>query len=72
MQDVEAIFERYEMVRPRLPATVTPARSVDISSLLDIVGEIECFVFDAFGVLNVGDTLIDGADLRVDQLRARS
>ena len=71
MKDVEAIFERYEMVRPRLPATVTPARSVDISSLLDIVGEIECFVFDAFGVLNVGDTLIDGADLRVDQLRAR-
>lgn len=71
MQDVEAIFDRYEVIRPRLPAAATPARSIDISSLLDIAGEIECFVFDAFGVLNVGDTLIDGADVRVDQLRAR-
>jgi HAD superfamily hydrolase (TIGR01450 family) len=71
MQDVEAIFDRYEAVRPRLPAAATPARSIDISSLLEIATEIDCFVFDAFGVLNVGDTLIDGADVRVDQLRAR-
>ena len=28
------------------------------------------FVFDAFGVLNVGETLIAGADKRLDQLRA--
>lgn len=71
MQDVEAIFGRYEMVRPRLPAAATAARSASIASLLDIADEIDCFVFDAFGVLNVGDTLIDGADERVDQLRAR-
>lgn len=71
MQDVEAIFDRYEVIRPRLPAAATPARSIDISSLLDIADQIDCFVFDAFGVLNVGDKLIDGADVRVDQLRAR-
>lgn len=71
MQDVEAIFKRYETVRSRLPAAATPAQSTSISSLLDIVSETDCFVFDAFGVLNVGDTLIGGADIRVDQLRAR-
>lgn len=71
MQDVEAIFDRYEAVRPRLPmvAAAGPA-STEISSLIEIAGEIDCFVFDAFGVLNVGETLIEGANVRVDQLRA--
>lgn len=71
MPNVETIFERYQEVRPRLPAARTPHRSTDIGSLLDIADEVDAFVFDAFGVLNVGDTLIEGADLRVDQLRAR-
>lgn len=71
MLNAETIFERYQEVRPRLPTARTPHRSNDIGSLLDIASEIDAFVFDAFGVLNVGDTLIEGADLRVDQLRAR-
>lgn len=71
MQDAETIFDRYQQVRARLPAALTPARSADIGSLLDIADEIDAFVFDAFGVLNVGDRLIDGADVRLDQLRAR-
>lgn len=72
MQDAETIFDRYQEVRPRLPAVAhAPPRSTDIGSLLDIAGEMDAFVFDAFGVLNVGDTLIEGADVRLDQLRAR-
>ncbi len=72
MQDAETIFDRYQEVRPRLPAVAhAPLRSTDIGSLLDIASEMDAFVFDAFGVLNVGDTLIEGADVRLDQLRAR-
>jgi HAD superfamily hydrolase (TIGR01450 family) len=71
MQNAETIFERYEEVRPRLPGAVTTHRSIQINSLLDIADQVDAFVFDAFGVLNVGETLIEGADVRVDQLRAR-
>lgn len=48
-----------------------PKSFTDIASLTDIAGEGSAFVFDAFGVLNVGDTLIEGADQRVNELRAR-
>lgn len=71
MLDAETIFERYQEVRPRMPAASTPQGSTDIGSLLDIADRIDAFVFDAFGVLNVGETLIEGADLRLDQLRER-
>ena len=71
MHNAETVFERYQEIRPRLPAAITPPSSTDIGSLLDIADGIDAFVFDAFGVLNVGDTLIEGADVRLDQLRAR-
>lgn len=67
----QQIFDRYEGVRTRLPAATTRPDTVDISSLLDIVEQVDAFVFDAFGVLNVGETLIPGADTRLDQLRER-
>lgn len=70
MQTTQSIFERYEQVRGRLPEVVTHSKTIDISSLLDIADRIDAFVFDAFGVLNVGETLIPGADRRLDQLRA--
>ncbi|SEL20705.1 Haloacid Dehalogenase Superfamily Class (subfamily) IIA [Roseovarius nanhaiticus] len=75
MLSAPKIFERYEQIRPRLPAAPPQfsARKVtqDIRALTDIASEASAFVFDAFGVLNVGDTLIEGADRRLDQLRAR-
>ena len=71
MLDVETIFERYQAVRSRMPQASTAPDTVDIGSLLDIAAEIDAFVFDAFGVLNVGEKLIEGADLRLDQLRER-
>ena len=39
--------------------------------MLDIADQVDAFVFDAFGVLNVGETMIPGADIRLEQLRER-
>src|SRR5210317_1057321 len=64
------IFERYQQVKHRLPQAKTSATFHDISSLIDIADQASAFVFDAFGVLNVGETLIEGADRRLEQLRA--
>jgi HAD superfamily hydrolase (TIGR01450 family) len=70
MLTTHSIFERYEEIRKRMPKTSTPKKFQDINSLLDIAEESYTFVFDAFGVLNVGETLIPGADKRLDQLRS--
>ncbi|WP_293577685.1 HAD hydrolase-like protein [Phaeobacter sp.] len=75
----EGVFTRYEALRPRLPAwpddqTAAPpsARTpTAVASLLDISEAAEAFVFDAFGVLNVGTQPIDGAAERLQQLRAK-
>lgn len=71
MQSVEAVFERYENVRHRMPQAKVAHQSTVIASLLDIADRADAFVFDAFGVLNVGDTPIEGAATRLDQLRER-
>ena len=71
MLATQTIFDRYQEVRIRFPETTALSESQDISSLLDIADDVDAFVFDAFGVLNVGETLITGADVRLDQLRAR-
>ncbi len=70
MDDAGRIFDRYEEIRHRLPKAVIGPPSRRIGSLLELVGEIDAFVFDAFGVLNVGEALIPGADRRLNQLRA--
>ena len=70
MLTTHSIFERYEEIRKRMPKTSTPKKFQDINSLLDIAEKGYTFVFDAFGVLNVGETLIPGADKRLDQLRS--
>ena len=70
MLTTHSIFERYEEIRKRMPKTSTPKKFQDINSLLDIAEEGYTFVFDAFGVLNVGETLIPGADKRLHQLRS--
>lgn len=38
---------------------------------MDIADQVDAFVFDAFGVLNIGETPIPGASARLDALRAR-
>lgn len=71
MFTTQSIFERYQEIRSRLPTTGKPPKTIDINSLLDIAEDADAFVFDAFGVLNVGETLIDGADRRIAELRER-
>ncbi len=71
MLTTQTIFDRYEAVRERLPQVVAQGETTEIQSLLDIADQVDAFVFDAFGVLNVGETLIPGADRRLNQLRER-
>ena len=70
MLDAQTIFARYQSIRPRLPQATFDASTLDVQSLLDIRDEVDAFVFDAFGVLNVGETPIPGAAARLDELRA--
>lgn len=71
MLTTQLIFDRYQEVRARLPQVGAREGTQEIRSLLDIAPRVDAFVFDAFGVLNVGETLIPGADVRLDQLRAQ-
>ena len=43
-----------------MPSASTTKQTQDIDSLIEISNLVSAFVFDAFGVLNVGETLIDG------------
>lgn len=71
MLTTQSIFDRYQEVRSRFPEANASEDSFEIRSLLDISDQVDAFVFDAFGVLNVGETMIPGADTRLDQLRER-
>ncbi len=69
MLDPVTVFQKYESLRSRLPYFNTPTTTIEINSMLEIVSEIDVFVFDAFGVLNIGEELIPGADLALKTLR---
>ena len=69
MQTVHSVFARYEELRGRLPENRTQPGTKIISSLMDLQGHAEAFVFDAYGVLNVGPAPIPSAAERLDQLR---
>jgi len=71
MLTTQSIFDRYQEVRARFPQVSAREETLEIRSLLEIADQVDAFVFDAFGVLNVGETMIPGADTRLDQLRAR-
>ncbi len=71
MLSTPTIFERYQQIKERTPQSNAKAVVRDINSLIEIADDISAFVFDAFGVLNVGDTLIQGADERMQELREK-
>ena len=68
--DARAVLARYEALRGRLPAARFPARPSEIAHLGEIMGEIDAFVLDGYGVLNTGAEAIPGAAARVAALRA--
>ncbi|MGY6704405.1 HAD-IIA family hydrolase [Roseinatronobacter sp.] len=70
MNDVSGIFNRYETIRHRMPQARFGTATGKLDSLLDIAQDADAFVFDAYGVLNIGETPIAGAAQRLDQLRA--
>ncbi len=61
---------RYQQIQPRLPTATFPVQSVYRENLAALADDIDCFVLDGFGVLNVGDDTVPGAVDRVNQLRA--
>lgn len=68
--DTQSAFDYYEAVAHRLPKATFPSASQYASGLVEIADQFDVFVFDAFGVLNVGGTPIDGAVDTVGALRA--
>lgn len=69
MDTVATIFDRYEAVRHRLPLARSRDGTSEISSLHDIAAHADAFVFDAYGVLNIGEAAIPGAAQRLRELR---
>ena len=68
--DAAAACARYEAVRDRLPIARFPAAAREAPDLSALAAEIDVFVLDGFGVLNVGDSPVPGAPERMAELRA--
>ena len=68
--DGASAFERYLEIAQRLPtASRGPAESRHRAHLGELVDDIDVFVLDGFGVLNVGHEAIDGAAGRIAGLK---
>lgn len=59
--DADWAFAQYERVRDVLPSATFPPVSKAVSGLRALADHIDVFLLDAFGVLNVGETVIPGA-----------
>lgn len=70
VSDADWAFAQYEKVREALPSATFPTQSVNIENIGDVADQIDVFLLDAFGVLNVGDTVVKGAPERVAALQA--
>ena len=68
--DADWVCRRYEEIRSRLPGARFPETSRRIGNLGDLTGEIDVFVLDGYGVLNVGARVVPGAPERMAALRA--
>ena len=66
-----AAWARYEAIRDRLPGPRPGGAPKAVPDLLSIADRFDGFLFDSFGVLNVGDTAIPGANDCLDTLRAQ-
>ena len=63
------VFASYERVRHRLPTAKLGPACKNIPNLAVLADEIDVFLLDAFGVLNIGDTAIEGVPERVARLQ---
>ena len=67
--DEQWAFDAYEAVRARLPRPDFGSQWHDANTLADIADDFDVFLLDAFGVLNIGETAIQGAAERICDLR---
>ena len=70
MADTNWAFAQYENVRKRLPVSSARGACARVPDLGALVDKFDVFLFDAYGVLNVGNTPIAGAPARVAALQA--
>ncbi len=64
-------FDRYEAIRHRMPPARFPSQTISCSGLLEIADQVDAFLLDSFGVLNVGETAIPGAISCLRELHER-
>lgn len=64
-----ALLQAYEALRPLLPTATFPSRYAQVPNLGPLTEAYDAFFFDAFGVLNIGETAIAGAAERITALR---
>lgn len=69
-QTTQHAFEAYEAVRHRLPSAGRAGVCTRVQTLDDIADQFDVFLLDAFGVLNIGETAIEGVPDRVAGLQA--
>jgi HAD superfamily hydrolase (TIGR01450 family) len=70
--NTQQAFDAYEKVRHRLPDLRDLGRGgacLRVPHLEAIADGVDCFLLDAFGVLNIGETAIDGVPERVARLQ---
>ncbi|MBV1903233.1 MAG: TIGR01459 family HAD-type hydrolase, partial [Marinosulfonomonas sp.] len=67
--DEQWAFDAYEGVRARLPLPGFARQWRTADTLADIAQDFDVFLLDAFGVLNIGETAIEGAAERIRDLR---
>ena len=58
---LDRAWARYQEVRDRLPSAPRQGVCRPAASLAEVAGDYDGFLFDSFGVLNVGETAIPGA-----------
>ena len=61
---------RYCAIARRLPVATYPEQSVRAANLAELRDDIDVFVLDGYGVLNVGSDPVPGAVERVAALRS--
>lgn len=64
-----ALLQAYEALRPQLPTATFPPHYAQAADLAALTDAYDAFFFDAFGVLNIGETAIAGAAERITALR---
>lgn len=65
----QQLLDGYEAMRAALPSAVFPQRWSRVPDLEGLISDYDVFFFDAYGVLNLGDTPIPGAADRLRGLR---